>query len=185
MKVGETKLITDVSGTEYRVYRFANSILATDITNAGKRGKVCDKYSFYSCFNDDQNNTRFDQFEYHFKNEKSAYQTFKDFEGNGIGISLEHTPEKGVRVPPRDFENVVIDNGSVSLEAKFDTFVIRDLKDKNNMPIIISTSDTPKSHVKKFHKLASSGKLDNKEFTEIAEEMRRLDIRFHQYCRMD
>lgn len=185
MEVGQTKIITDISGKTYRVHRFANAVSATDLTNAGKRGKVCNRYTFYSAFNEDANNIRYSAFQSTFEIACPVEEMFEKFKDNEYGIKTQLTEHKGLRVKPKDFEDVVIIGDTVSIIADFDSFRVVDLEDENNCSKMISTSDTPRSHIKKFYRLASNGVLSNKSFTEVARKLSEVRIRYHQYCSVD
>lgn len=171
-----------LEGNIYRLKRLNSSISVEDITDAGKRGKTCTKYSFYTLCDDQRGlNGIWGQLPkfsvLNSLDQVSALLTA------GTYVLLEKTEYKAVDVKPYGFRKVLKEDDNVEVIADFDHFRVSNKRDTMNEPRIISRGK--KTSIKKFYKLAESGELDGLDFSEIARKLQQSGIDYHRYCAMD
>jgi hypothetical protein len=187
MDIGETK----VCGT-VRMGRGVDSFRAQECALAGKRGKVCPRYSV------DAWPTRQDSDAF------SAFAAFLDAvvmlpyaAGRDLaqalcaankGFNFWQDEDKAVRVAPVAFETLEVNGEHVHVTAEYESFRVADKDDRNNEPRLI-----PPCHggavkaARAFHAWAAGHRdaLATMTFSQVWSAMQAAGIDSHHYCAMD
>lgn len=194
LSVGKT-LETD----SWRVHRFANAIKLTDLTNAGKRGKRCIQYSVIDNASRRDSPAMEDVVEaitHAAKREVSAQQMAFVIRGHMVSddmfskdpaLQFEEDTLRGVDVMPGGFVELKLDLRYVYIEAGYDSFIIRDKVDENNLPTCTSTTQGGKKSIPMFYRWVEDNlrSIKGMKYHDIVSELSRLGIQYHSYCAMD
>jgi len=192
----ELTLGTTIEHCNFRIHRYANSVKATDLTNANKRGKKCNEYVIYEHrVSESETLTFFNSL----ANMLEECETPKAVEkvmqvyAEGTKFNYQHRELRGVDVAPSvaKFAPVSFESEHVSVNLDWDSFSIRDKKDRVNEPVIVSNGT--KTNARKFHKMWSENKerFEAMTFQQIHSLFTSQDytikayIKFHYYCAMD
>ena len=168
-----------------RIHRYNDSIEVTDLTNAGKKGKVCKTFSngaFDSgcAFEDLLDTLDTETFE-------SLRAKTMDLD-NEHGFSFHESERKGVLVAPAGFKDLMIIGNYVSVRADFDSFAVRDLVDQNNLPTLIPPCHGgEKKAIKAFYKWVAANQeaIKDMKFGQVWEAIRVAGVDTHYFCAMD
>lgn len=184
----------------YRVHRFMDSVRVTDLTNAGKRGKVVETTSLYR-FPSTSNTVTTDM--------KAAIESFfaqitrwpnydtakeemlafvAEFQERfQFEISVSTSTAKGVEVVPGGFKNLKIVTDKFELEAGYKDFTIRDREDEFNLPACIPAITGGQKDIPVFYRWVRDNEaaIKNMNYRGILKAMKDLGIKYHDYCSMD
>lgn len=181
-----------------RIQRYSHAVVVTDLTHAGKRGKRCRELRLW-----DTDMMRSPQAEKALEGllsdlpKAGAYEAVFDWLSGfvdewsryvvGIPPKIEERELRGVDVAPGGFAPVHIETNNFSLESDYDTFVIRDKVDRNNLPTCIPATRGGKEDVKAFYRWVTDNKsaLQRMTYYEVLSGMRDAGIRYHDFCAMD
>lgn len=195
LNIGET-IITN---NNLRVQRYRSSLLVTDLTNAGKRGKKCTGVCLYDydiATHDNlgataaletvirvvQSAETISQVEclfgaYCAMIEKKGFYTAK----------CETRSLRGVDVIPAGVEKLTVHSPKVYIEADGQTFMVRDLRDPINEPTLIPPSRASKTAAKLFYAYvkANFSVLTSYSFNDVYRGMSDAGIGCHYFCAVD
>ena len=182
-------------GPNIRFHAFRTAYRVWDLTNAGKRGKTVDVFALYHIddVRDEALGDDIIRFGFRLKNMRydaalaMAQQLVSRSKALGEPLDLEVHQEKGIAVMPAGYEPIEIRTGDVFIEATYDSFVIRDRMDKNNLPVCIPAAKGGKASVPAFYRWIKDNmaKVQNLRFYQILELMQKEGIKYHTYCAMD
>jgi len=179
-----------------RIHRYRDSFMIWDLINAGKRGKkVSTLYvepksaTSYSA----DNGPMMEELAWAFEGIKTfqGIQELlaKDFMAlyPEIALTVSNGTERGIDVMPGGFSPIRILGNLVEVEVGYKTFIIRDLKDKNNLPTCIPTSKGGTKDIPVFYRWVkdNEAKVKGMSFYEVLKAMESLGLKYHQYCAMD
>jgi hypothetical protein len=174
---------------KWRVHRYAGSLVMTDLTNAGKRGKKVDEIAFYNL--DMRTAPSFDlvgemiglvKSNASLDKVKKAAEDFKD-----RGYSLEVRVQRGVDVMPGGFKPIRINTDNLYIEAGYDSFTVRDKRDQYNDPTCIPASKGGKKSIPAFYRWVKDNerKIQSMTYSDVTKAMRDMDLAYHSYCAVD
>jgi hypothetical protein len=191
LEVGKT-----IENEHIRVHRYRPSIVVWDLTNAGKRGKKCDKFTL----NDldyiqdpkiESNVEKFEQglpklnYQQALKWAEIIIQDAKNRKSSKP--ELFKSSERGVDVAPGGFKPITINNGHLSLEVGHDSFFIKNLDDMYNEPTCIPRSKGGKKSIPQLYRWVkdNQSKVRTMNFPDLLAALSKEGIQFHQYCAID
>ena len=178
-----------------RVHKYSGSIVVTDMSNAGKRGKKVREFTLYDI--DDYRVERYpsdvetldalEGFLATSKNYDAMLKAAKDFIKYADGsYSVSEREIKGVNVEQGKKE---IENGNIRVVYSTTDFHIVNLRDKFNVPTMIPPIRGGKTDISKFYKLMSNEmqqkRIMRMDYNELKKFMNRNGIYFHEYMGMD
>jgi len=181
-----------------RYERGMSTLRVWDLTNAGKRGKKVDHFALWDMDYAERHpdmDSLLEKFAAGLKRQTSYKRALaeakmlvlqaRDFDLNGPKI--EESREMGVRVAPAGFRPLKIDGQHVRVESDYNSFVVRDKVDRNNLPTCIPRSKGSKKDVKQFFRWVTdnASKIKRMTFSEVLQGMNSEGIGYHQYCAMD
>ena len=176
---------------KWRVHRYASSVVITDLTNAGKRGKKCREFAVYDIdwkrlpISADTIAKTFEDLAKKNAPLAAMEKAAKEFEGAGASLSIRD--QRGVDVTPGGFENIKIKGDNVYIEAEYDTFRIKNLQDTYNEPTCIPALKGGKKDIPQFYRWVKDNekKIKTMTFSEVLKAMDREGIKYHYFCAMD
>lgn len=177
-----------------RVQRYRTGIEATELLNAGKRGKQVKRFTVYD----------FDMGDWHVvqamdeivdalsaailgaSSYSDAVSVVKEvmplFKDVGIAVKFSEETLRGVDVVSPGLKPLVASNATVSMIIEPNEFRIVDLTDKFNVPTIISVD---KMGPKKLYAWAQKTDLSKVTIKSLKDDMRKLNVHYHQFSAMD
>lgn len=172
-----------------RLHRYRDSILVTDLTNAGKRGKKVRTLSVELSYNTEMKSldgvarmlTLYDDFD-------DVVATLNDFLVDyPHALKMYFSDQRGVDVMPAGFEIIEIHGEHVYISAEYKTFRVQDLGDRYNMPRCIPAIRGGKRSIPVFYRWVrdNQSRIKNMTFHEVMKEMDKNKIQYHYYCAMD
>jgi len=177
-----------------RIHLYNGSLQVTDLTNAGKRGKTVDYFSFNFFDRDDKEAFVLSNNISKIKDYTSALKAVKKFiddaEKQNLdgyrGYKLYEYTLKGVEVTPADFKPIKVVGKNVVVNAEYNSFSVKDKSDINE-DTCIPAIEGGKKDIKVFYRwvVDNESKIKNMTFHDIVKEMMSNQIQFHQYCAMD
>jgi hypothetical protein len=186
LNVGET-----FENEKWRVHRYADSIHATDLTNAGKRGAKVPVLVMRVVRQSDvpmeslamemtMNAKRMADF----TRMKLVFDEAQEIFGNAVQISIEQS--RGVDVAPGGFETLHVKGQHVEVEAGHKSFSVRDLDDKFNEPTAISTTGGLKG-IPVFWRWVKDNEaaLQHMVYRDVLKTLDSLGVKYHDYLAMD
>lgn len=183
-----------------RIHRYASSIRVTDLTNAGRRGKMVDQFALYDLdyTKDRETQKAVEQFARmidHVKDYKTALKMAKGLvafgqnrKGNLTTPKISESKLKGVRVAPGGFKPIVVESPYLSITADSDSFRVRNKEDTYNEGTLTSSfRGKKKTAVKKFYDWAvkNERRLKSMDFSDVLNALKKNGIDYHQYSAMD
>ena len=180
-----------------RWHVYNSAVRVWDLTFAGKRGKRVSRFALYDIdmVGDETFQKAADIWIRGLKknNYAQALKAAQDLvslsqEAEGWGTAkLEVGEDKGVDVAPPGFKPFKANWKNVTVEATYDSFVIRDKGDRNNLPTCIPTSKGGKQSIKVFYRWVQDNerKIKSMTYYQILNSMGEAGIRYHDYCAMD
>ena len=182
LSVGET-----FENDLWRVHRYANVIKVTYLLNAGKRGKACVEFAVFGSrgISGDSSESQTMEFTYLAKKKvdlSRMEQAMKEVEE--IGGSVERRNLKGVDVKPGNFQKLFVRGAHITVEADYDSYVIKDINDEDNEPTCIAQG---KKSVFAFYRWVKENAKSIQAMTmkEAMDAMKANGIDYHYYCAMD
>jgi hypothetical protein len=182
VRVGQT-----IEISHYRIHRYRDSFVVTDVTNAGKRGKAC--LELHAQSKSTRNDSRYTSL----GSGDAAYALIWARRGVDFEVMAEKMREsndvsvrqlRAVDVTPNGAKVEVI---TTRLVATFEPseFSIKDATDFHNEETVISLDR--KRDTRAAHKWAITNreKLETMGFRDVVSAFRDLGIEFHRYCAMD
>jgi hypothetical protein len=181
IQVGTTQEVGSV-----RFHLYMGSLHATDLTNAGKRGKRVEKAVIMHRYRD-QDSILQDIFTFAAgKNFAQVVAVFQDYAENYPILEVHHRERRGVDVRPSDMEVLKVNGDFVSVRVDHESYTVRDKVDRNNEPTCIPAANG-KRDVAVFYRwvMDNRQKVERMKYREVLEEMRKMGIKYHDYCAMD
>ena len=193
LDVGKT-----IESGSIRIHRYRSSIVVTDLTNAGKRGKKCDEIAAYDLdYVEDGAAWAVEDMADGIMKSRS-YREAKKIIEKGMDeikeasegyfrVKIDERSHKGVDVAPAGFSKIEINGKHVYVKADYDSFVVRDKDDRFNEPTCIPSSRGSKTSVKMFYRWATDNEnlIKRGTFGDVLHSMNKAGISYHQYCAMD
>lgn len=175
---------------DLRWHVFNDAVRITDLTFAGKRGKMVDSRALHSLEFLWDKEAQAAVSEWIRSLPRSSYgAAAREAEriAEEHGVLLSRSQDKGVRVRPAGFQPFEESWANVRVRAEYDSFLIRDKNDHYNLPTCIPAAKGGKRSIKVFYRWVQDNKtrLQSMTFGEILSEMRSAGIKYHQYCAMD
>jgi hypothetical protein len=170
-----------------RFYFYRATLVATDLTNAGKRGKKVNEvvikdrnlnYDMASLMN---------AFDSAFgKNFAQVVAVFEDYAENYPVLEVYHRELRGVDVRPSDMEVLKVNGDFVTVEVDHESYTVRDKVDRNNEPTCIPAANGKKG-VAVFYRwvMDNRQKIERMKYYDLLDEMHKMGIKYHNYCAMD
>lgn len=187
----------------FRAHRNMFSILVTDLTNAGKRGKDVVQFALtdldYVKNRDDSSNVEMNARIKKFIDTLPAQRSFAsamaaaesiadDVPSMGL-IAPKFYKEvlRGVDVAPPGFKPFKVEGEFVIVEADYTSFMVRDKTDMDNEPTCIPSTRGGKSDVKAFFRWVRDNvaAIKNMRFHDVLDGMNKNDIKHHTFCAID
>lgn len=186
-----------VENDAIRAHRYSSAIRVTELLNAGKRGKKVDEFALYDLdrIQDPKMSKLIDQFAAMIPRTKNYKKLLAVAEGlmktakdtGQINPKIEKNVLRGVDVAPGGFKKVEINTPNLYGRAESDSFSVRDKKDTNNDPTIMTPKKGKDTAVKKFYKWISENesKWKSMSFEELRRALKKAGIEYHYYMGMD
>jgi hypothetical protein len=188
LEVGETRECGAL-----RFHRYREGLTVTDLTNAGKRGKVVSEIYVgqRSRGAGDAASRLQDVCDLvcsvtQFATLAALVDCYVDEHPHAI--SVDEFAHKSIDVRPAGFEAITICNVGMRLTADYDGFGVSDLTDRDNEPRLIPTCHSgKKTAVKRFYAYVSANRerLTTASFSQVWDGMQTAGVRAHYYCAMD
>jgi hypothetical protein len=184
-----------------RIHRYESTVVVTDLTNAGKRGKRCMEARLWDTdmIRDPEVVSDMERILSTLA-DSPTYQAAANrlrgfvvsvemFSSGTVGIppKFDERELRGVDVTPAGFAPVEVETDEFSLRSDYNDFVIRDHKDKNNLPTCIPAAKGGKEDVKAFYRWVrdNESRLRSMTYRDVLRGMDAAGIRYHDYCAMD
>lgn len=184
-----------MENSKLRIQVTRSAIRATDLVNAGKRGKTCITAVLYNIdflndeefskltplFMDLENIRDIDDAEKRFST--MAYLTLADAPRLGYATGSV----KGVEVTPYGFHPLEMNTEHLYLKSEYDTFVIRDKSDRFNEPTCMPAIRGGKADIKVFYRWVQDNKnrIADMTYSALLKEMDAQKIQYHTFCAVD
>lgn len=178
-----------------RFHRFRDGIRVYDLTNAGRRGKVVDLFNLYDL--DFMRHAGMEDLVDHYSSTLHGSTYAKALAGAqalvaasaGLGArpKIQESQVKGVRVDPAGSQPVEVKGSRVYVKAEPQDFVVRDLVDTNNEPVLMRPQRAAKSNAKKFYAwaLANEDRISSMSFSDVRKSLDASKIKYHYFLAMD
>lgn len=176
----------------WRIHRYSNSIVVTDLTNAGKRGKKVDSWVIMGkgIRGDESLPMESMAMQYMMWAKRNANPSKmksvidEDLEVHGDLMVVEQRSERGVDVTPGGFKPLLVRGAHVTIESDYQGFSIKDINDDANEPTCIAKG---KKSVKQFYRWCSDNakKIQSWTLSQIMNELSKEGIEYHYFCAMD
>lgn len=172
----------------WRVHRYASSIRAVHLANAGKRGKKCAEFAVWrsglhdsielsdvalrlACLAVDGIGP-----------DEMAVEI--EVASRGCGASMDRQWRRGVDIAPSDYSPLSIDGEHVSVEVGFGGWDVTDKDDSDNEPTLIPLKNKDR---KAFYAWAKKNEeaLKTMRFNDVMRALREAGIGYHYYCAVD
>ena len=179
---------------EVRIHRFMGSIVVWDLKHAGKRGKKVEKLvvmSGHLVGSQRSEEEILDGVASMIEGKgtfNSIVSTINDYVKDYPGdLSLHTYFERGVDVTPAGFKKIEIKTSDVYIEADYDGFRVKNLRDTNNEPTCIPSSKGGKKSIPQFYRWVrdNESKIKRMTYHEVLSAMSREGMKYHSYCAMD
>lgn len=177
-----------------RVHRYSGSISVTDLTNAGKRGKMVDDFTLYDLQWTEDPAVRglVEKFASQLSTMKSYRSALVMAKGlvaaaRRMGSSrpnIEEHKQKGVRVRPVGSPEITINTSYIYGYADGQQFTVRDKKDLANEPTIMQRGKRSASQFYKWIR-KNEKRVNSMDFRDIINALKKEKIDYHHYCAMD
>lgn len=179
----------------FRIHRYRDSVVITDLTNAGRRGKKCAELTFYSLdflspeAEGEIEDVLGDLAEMSSFSEVRASIVDLIFRLKKMGITrpaIDMRELRGVDVVPAQFSPFTLRTDQVYVNSEWTSFTIKDLQDVNEETCIPASSGG-KDSVQVFYRWVQDNrvKIQNMSYAEILREMGAAGIAYRTYCAMD
>lgn len=187
-----------------RIHRFGSSIRVTDLTNAGKRGKMVDEFALYDLDYVDDPSMKKDIAKFAsmisggvtYKKALALAKSVVDIANRVANKSdkflstpkIEENKMKGVDVAPADMGKIIIDGQNVTFRADMvDGFSVRDKTDQNEQTMMTPVYGAKKKSIKKAYAWAVANKdfIKKATFQQIRKEFKNNNIDSHYYLAVD
>lgn len=187
LNVGDT-----FENESWRIHRYSNSIIITDLTNAGKRGKKVESWVVMGRGGWGEDKLPMESMAMQYvmwaKRNATPAQMKKaideDKEAMGDSMEVHDRTERGVDVAPGGFKPVLIRGAQVTIEADYESFSIKDINDDTNEPTCIAQG---KKSVKQFYRWVKDNarRIQSWSMHDIMNELSKEGINYHYFCAMD
>ena len=177
-----------------RVHRYSGSISVTDLTNAGKRGKMVDDFTLYDLdwIEDPSVKGIVEKFASQLGTMKSYRSALVMAKGlvaaaRRMGSSrpnIEEHKQKGVRVRPVGSPEIVINTSYIVGYADGQRFSVKDKGDPMNEPTIMQRGKQSASQFYKWIR-KNDKRVNSMNFSDIRNALNKEKIDYHYYCAMD
>lgn len=184
LRVGETW-----ENDKFRVHRYASSLVVTDLTNAGKRGKKVDEFALYGLdmrlLPQEGIVDEIMMLVQRGDGWNRILQAAKEAEVLGAG--LEVRSPRGIDVLPGGTKPVELKTPSLWIRSDPKDFLVRDLRDTINEPTLIPPTSGAKTAATKFYAWIKDNqdKIKSLDFRGIQKAMSSAGIGYHYYLAMD
>jgi hypothetical protein len=191
LEIGHT-----IENDHIRIHRYRPSIVVWDLTNAGKKGKKCDKFTLSDLdfIRDPKIESNVEKFEQGLS--KLTYpqalrwveiiiQDAKNRKSDKPDLTKSY--DRGVDVAPAGFKTITVNTGHVSIEVGHDNFTIKNLDDKYNEETCIPRSKGGKKSIPQLYRWVkdNQSKIRTMSFPDLMAALMKEGIEFHQFCAMD
>lgn len=184
LRIGETW-----ENDKFRVHRYASSLVVTDLTNAGKKGKKVDEFALYGL---DMKllpqEGIVDEIMMLVQRGDGWARVLKAAqEAAALGAGLDIRTPRGVDVLPGGTKPVELKTPSLYITADPKSFTVKDLKDMNNEPTLIPPMSAGKTAASKFYAWIKDNqdKVKTLDFRGIQKAMSSAGIGYHYFLAMD
>jgi hypothetical protein len=174
-----------------RVQRLRDFLKVTDLTHAGKRGKVC-RTVCVGDWQDEDLARRLDGLSTTALRvaRQNGAEAFADFL---VALAAEKldgaiTTAKGVHTNPPHVLPVIVEGPAVRIRAEYDTFSVQCLKDKYNEPTAIPATYGKVKDIRAFYALMVSDEgeaMRVNTFQEVLDIMSAKGLDYHRFCAVD
>lgn len=184
LRIGETW-----ENDKFRVHRYASSLVVTDLTNAGKRGKKVDEFALYGLdmklLPQEGIVDEIMMLVQRGDSWKRVLQAAE--EAHALGAGLEVRSPRGVDVLPGGTKPLELKTPNLYITADPKTFMVRDLKDTNNEPTAIPPMSGGKTAAAKFYAWLKTNqdRVKSLDYRGILKAMSSAGIGYHDYLAMD
>lgn len=184
----------EVEIKNWRIHRYRDVLVVTDLTFAGKRGKKVQSISISEDFGDGSYESLYGIAEDAIVLAKQgvAFDRMKSYLTDDLhmlkGKVTSYLRElRGVDVIPAGFTPVVIKTNEFYLEVTLKDFRLVDSRDQNNIPTTIPAIQGGKKDIPVFYRWVKDNEAAIKRMTfrDISKAMDSLGIKVHSYYAMD
>jgi hypothetical protein len=174
---------------QWRLHRYADSLKATDLTNAGKRGKKVLTLSIsYNARDIPVESLTLEMIMLakrgsNFARMKQAFDEAQEV----WSIPVDITQLRGVDVKPAGFAPVEIRGSYVSVEVGYRDFTVKDITDEINDPTCIPAASGGVKEIPAFFRWVKDNKerISTMKYREVLSVLKDLGVKYHDYCAMD
>ncbi len=186
--VGQT-----VETEHWRVHRYADSVHATELTFAGKRGKKVP--TLVAGVSGARQATPLESFAMEvlmwakrgagFARMKQVFDELQEAMGDSVYIHI--TQARGVDVLPAGFSPIEVKGKHVSINVSLREFSVKNLDDTANEPTCIPAMSGDMKAIPVFFRWVkdNESQISNMTYREVLDQMHQLGIKGHEYCAMD
>jgi hypothetical protein len=185
LSVGET-----FENEHWRIHRYATSIHATQLLNAGKRGKKVPTLVLVANGTLPLESIALEMIVHanrgaDFARMKQVFDEQQDVWEKEADVYLRQ--DRGVDVTPAGFKVLKIKGQGVLVEVGYKDFSVRDLVDTNNEPTCIPAIEGGQKDIPVFYRWVKDNEqqIQHMTFQDVLDQMRSLGVRYHRYCAMD
>lgn len=167
-----------------RIHRFRDMVRATDLTNAGARGARCAEFSLEAAG---------EALPFWLAAVPVGETIERDVAPEAWAAAIALAPQgyvqshRGVDVAPAGFVTLEVSGPEVSIRAEWDSFCIKDKRDRNNEPTAITPMKRKAGAVRAFYAFVRdhAAELAEMTFNDILTELAEQGIGVHYYCARD
>jgi hypothetical protein len=179
---------------KWRIHRYSNSIVITDLANAGKRGKKVDSWVVMSrsgLNNDLPLESMAMEYILWAKRgvDGAKMKAVIDEEQEAFGdtMTVYIRQERGVDVMPGGFEPFQLKTNKIFVEVTPRDFTVKNLSDVNNDPTCIPASKGGLKSIPTFYAWVkdNEAKLKGMDYGQVLSVMDNLGVKYHDFCAMD
>jgi hypothetical protein len=187
-----------VENGTFRMRRYREYLVLWDLTNAGKRGKSCERLTVSPSY-DPVNGFTDPNERLEFLNRLGLrLEDYSSF-GHAVGslkdllvdypdsLEMETAFERGVDVMPAGFKELRINTPFVSIRVEFKDFSVTNLEDKFNEPTCIPAIKGGIKAIPLFYRWVQDNEesLKHMKYRDILDQMKKLGVPYHTYCAID
>ncbi len=177
LSIGET-----FENDKWRVHRYADSIVITDLTNAGRRGKQVLSWVLMHVRTGESTSMEFEMLAK--RGVDAARMKTAVDEAVEVGAEFFERNQKGVDIKPGNFQKLVVRGAHITITADYDDFMIQDIDDDMNEPTCIGKG---KKDVYLFYRWVKDNMkaLQPMTFGAAMDAAKKAGIKLHQFCAID
>jgi predicted small metal-binding protein len=182
--IGETVELGSV-----RIHRYAEHIVVTDLTNAGKRGKKCKELTVsggWKASKDEMDVVA--KMVGHMRDYGKVKETIeKHMKETGVELTLRETDLRGVDVLPYGFRPLDFHGQHVDVTVSLKDFAVRNIDDQANLPTCIPAVKGSPGDIPAFFRWVKDNpdKVQKATYADMLDVLKQLGVHTHQYCAVD